>query len=544
MPNAATPPRVEVVNVVITVNGAPIPDACMVVSVNVKRFVNELAIGTVVISGIEALSGASVTTQSPGSILGATVDIRFGLGTSSASIFSGVISKCSIRGADNGLFQSVLTCSDSVSQMCQGIASGVYCDKSDEEILTQLTSAYGFTCTVDAPPIKHEQVIRTSSTDWDFLRRYTIANGLIALVNDTMVSVKKPEAGEASDLVAILGENVIDFDLEIDAPNQAEVTGHGDVLAADGHQAGSVETVRGCTRGKITMAGSSLAVPGRTVRLAQFGPVFDNDVFIAGVSHVLEEGTWTTVMHLGLPSLTSNERTDLVGRSAHSEVSSSVHRGIVVQTGDDPQGLMRVLVTLPAIDAINPVWARMSAPYLSKGAGILFPPEVGDEVSVTFMEREPNAPIVLGSLYSHEPDEQIAAVDTACMKAILTRGKLRIGLDDDKKVITIETPGGNRLSLNDDTGSICIEDANENQILMNRDGISLKSTSNFSIQADGAIKISGRGGIDLAAEESIKFEAQMIDGEASIGIKLTGAASAELSSSGEVTVKGSIVMIN
>jgi len=65
-------------------------------------------------------------------------------------------------------------------------------------------------------------------------------------------------------------------------------------------------------------------------------------------------------------------------------------------------------------------------------------------------------------------------------------------------------------------------------VLMDSDGITLDSPSDVSIKATGDLNI----------------EATNLNLKANAGFKAEGSASAEISSSGSTTVKGSIVQIN
>jgi hypothetical protein len=76
--------------------------------------------------------------------------------------------------------------------------------------------------------------------------------------------------------------------------------------------------------------------------------------------------------------------------------------------------------------------------------------------------------------------------------------------------------------------SVILTDENKNTVRLGANGISLTSGSNINISARGNIKIEGM---------SIAINAQT-------SLTAKGAASAELSASGQTTVKGAMVMIN
>lgn len=87
------------------------------------------------------------------------------------------------------------------------------------------------------------------------------------------------------------------------------------------------------------------------------------------------------------------------------------------------------------------LWARLSTMYATNASGNFFLPEPDDEVVVGFMNEDPGHPIILGGVYGerHKPPYEYEAKNN--MKAIVTREKMRIEFNEEKKVITISTPG-------------------------------------------------------------------------------------------------------
>jgi phage gp45-like len=113
-------------------------------------------------------------------------------------------------------------------------------------------------------------------------------------------------------------------------------------------------------------------------------------------------------------------------------------------------------------------------------------------------------------------------------KGIVTRGQLKLTFNDDKKSVTIETPNGNKIDINDEDGSILLEDENGNKIQLNSDGITLESGSDLILKATGDVKIDGTN-TEITAAANFKAE---------------GSSGAEVSTSGQAVLKGSIVQIN
>src|SRR5947209_7873363 len=67
----------------------------------------------------------------------------------------------------------------------------------------------------------------------------------------------------------------------------------------------------------------------------------------------------------------------------------------------DPLMLGRVQVQVPSIDALDlSPWARVAMPAASLAAGLYWLPNPEDEVLVAFENGDPNAPYIIGCLWS------------------------------------------------------------------------------------------------------------------------------------------------
>jgi uncharacterized protein involved in type VI secretion and phage assembly len=136
---------------------------------------------------------------------------------------------------------------------------------------------------------------------------------------------------------------------------------------------------------------------------------------------------------------------------------------------------------------------------------------------------------LLGMLNSSSKPAVLQAKDTNHEKGFVTREKMKLWFNDEKKIIEIATPAGNSIQLDEDGKKIAIKDQNGNEITMSKDGITIKSIKDMTLDAaSGKITINGKE----------------VEATGSTTAKLKGNSSAEISSSGSTTVKGSTVMIN
>jgi uncharacterized protein involved in type VI secretion and phage assembly len=164
---------------------------------------------------------------------------------------------------------------------------------------------------------------------------------------------------------------------------------------------------------------------------------------------------------------------------------------------------------------------------------------------IGFLESDPRYPVVMGCLYSNSRKSALEPADNNnYIKSFTTKSMLKIGFDDEKKILTIETPGGNALTLSDDGKSLELKDQNNNVLKMTESGINLQSDKDISIKATGNITLDATGKLNLTAKQDVAVSGANINNTAQMGFVAKGNASAEISASGQTVVKGGMVMIN
>jgi hypothetical protein len=79
---------------------------------------------------------------------------------------------------------------------------------------------------------------------------------------------------------------------------------------------------------------------------------------------------------------------------------------------------------------------------------------------------------------------------------------------------------------------------------MNSNGISLSSAKDITLKAKGAITMDATSKISGIAKQDVSLEGLNVKVQAKVSATVKGNATAELSASGQTTVKGAMVMIN
>jgi uncharacterized protein involved in type VI secretion and phage assembly len=292
-------------------------------------------------------------------------------------------------------------------------------------------------------------------------------------------------------------------------------------------------------QGSVTFAGVADVEPGKLISLKGVGERFSGDVLVTGVTHRISRGQSLTDASFGLPPEGAAETMALTAPPATGLVPAAhgLQIGVVLALENDPLVDYRIKLRIPLLEAENEaVWARLGGFYASDGFGAFFLPEIGDEVVVGYLNDDPAHPVVLGSLYSAKRRPAYEPADANNIKAIRTRTGILVELDEEKDVVTIVTPAKNKLVLSDKGKSTLLADENGNKIETSPSGIAMASPKDITIQATGKISIN--------ATADVSIEGLNVTSKAQVALTAQGAATAELSASGNTTVKGALVTIN
>lgn len=584
-----------VVSLSITSDGSALADSVEIVSVEVSRTANAIPIARIVLNdgniADQTFPLSAEATFKPG----AAISISAGYAETTSVIFSGIVIRHGLKITGNNQSRLVVECRDKAVAMTIGRKNANFVDKTDSAIISGLIGDHGLTADVGATTESFKELVQYYCTDWDFMLARAEANGQLVIVVDGTVGVKAPATSAAPVLSVTYGVDLIEFQGDIDARTQyssvgttawdpktlavmeqsaapATLNAQGDLdsaalasvvnLAQYQLQSGVPLTTGALTswakaqqvksglarvQGRMKFQGSALAGVGTLITLAGVGPRFSGDVFVGAVRHDIQDGEWTTEVSFGLPAHWITERPDVMAPPASGWLPGvgGLQVGIVKKLDADPEGEQRVQVSVPVMKAVTDgVWARLASFYGSSSFGAFFVPEVGDEVVLGYFNDDPSHPVILGSLYSskHVPAYGLTAENNT--KAIVTRSKTKIEFDDDKKVITITTPGNNKIVLSDDAKSILVQDQNSNKIELGTGGITIDSPKDIKITAKGGITLDAVNAISITSKADVKTAGLNVNNEAQVGFVAKGTATAELSASGQTTVKGAIVMIN
>jgi Rhs element Vgr protein len=573
----------DVVTLAVTINDAELPRSVAVLGAEVVSQANRVPYARLRIGDGDAARGDFARSSGELFVPGNTIALRAGYHGETQPVFTGVILNQRLVVRRDSCWLEV-DCRDAAFRMTLVRRNRYFAKSTDSDVAADLLGHYKSdkvsAGTIAATKVVHPQLLQYQATDWDFMVSRLEAAGLVCFVAGGKVHGVQPSLSGKPVADLGFGGTVLELDAEVDARSQTggvravawdpagqalasaaaadpswsgsgnldaqalstaagrkeDLLWHGGSLATDELQAladGALLRARlAATRGRVRFQGLTAVVPGSVLLLSRLSKRFNGKVYVTGVRHEFSRGNWTTDAEFGLPRETHAERVAISHLPA-AGLAAAVHGlqvGVVTAITGDPgkEHRIRVKVPLAGMDQ-DGVWARLATLDAGAGRGTVFRPEKKDEVVLGFLHADPGQPVILGMLHSSAKAPPMEATEKNAKKGYVSHGKIALTFDDDKKIAILETPGGSRLTLSDDKdGSVLLEDKNGNSIKLDKDGITLASGKAVKIKAATELKAEGA---DIAVN-------------ASAGVKVKGSSTAEISSSGSLTVKGSMVMIN
>jgi Rhs element Vgr protein len=583
------------IRVTVLSGGEPLSDTVRFFSIRVQRSVGVIPSARLIVDDGDMPTGRWEVADGDAFAPGSEIVVQVGYGDSQETIFKGVVVKLGMRIDGENYSRLIVDCQDKAVKMTVGRNNANYVDKRDSDIISTLAAQHGLSVDVESTTPEYGELVQYYCTDWDFLISRAEVNGLLVIADDGKLSVKAPDVSQSADLKVTWGVDLVEFQADIDARAQlanvtavawdpkaqaiVEQTAPPKSLNKQGNldsailaqvlevptftlqsatplassalsvwaKAQQVKSGLARIRGRMKFQGSARAKVGSLIELAGVGERYNGSVFVGGLEHEISNGNWFTEVDFGLPSGWFADRRDVAAPPAAGWLpgAEGLQIGIVQKLSDDPLGEKRIQVKLPVLRAkTEGVWARLAQYYASNGFGAFYIPEIGDEVVLGYFNNDPSNPVILGSLYSSKqaPPYDLTAKNN--IKALVTRSKTKVEINDEDKIVTIMTPGNNQIVLSDKDKSIKLSDQNGNTVTLAPGGITLDSPKDITLTAKGSISASAAGSISLTAQADLTAKGLNVAAQAQVAFTGKGSASAELSASGTTTVRGAVVMIN
>lgn len=290
--------------------------------------------------------------------------------------------------------------------------------------------------------------------------------------------------------------------------------------------------------------GDPFLVAGSTVTISGIGLRFSGKYYVTEAHHTYRHGAFRTTFSVS-GSVPNTFRSYILGPEKEHQINriGGVVTGVVT-SNVDPEKLGRVQVKYPWLPKMNSselssCWARLA--FVGGGAnrGIVFLPEVNDEVLLAFENGDMSSPFVLGVLYNgkDKPPKGIGElIDSGTKKVnervIVSRSGHKIVLDD--------TQGKEKITIQDKTGKNKIEiDSTKNEFKIISEGkLDLQSKGDLTLTTDGKLTLKAKQDLAASTDSGMSLKAnKAIDVNATQSVSIKGNQSVSVSGNQKVDLK-------
>ncbi len=575
--------RSDLVTTKLLLNNEVASAAYQLLSIEVHIAFNRIASARIKISdGDTSKQDFPLSSKEDKLLPGNMIELQMGYHDKVKTIFKGVIVAQSIKSGKNKSSYLSLEARDQFFGLTVGRKNNSFFNKTDTDIVEQLLTNSGFSkndADLATTTITHQEMLQYNVSNWDFIVSRAEMNSMLVLTMNNKLSIKTPDTSLEPSQEIGYGTEVIEFECETDGRTQLEeVKSHAwnykdqearesqaqsvafkengqpegkefasklKLAAFDQYHSGNLKedelsswskarllkSKMARNIGRIKIKGTNALYPGLMIKLKGFGKRFSGNVLITAIKHSYNKSAWETDIHFGLPLQWFYEKDSIMEKPASGMIPGihGLQIAVVVQLENDPEQEDRIKIKYPLVKGSDSFWARVACLDAGKERGSFFRPEIQDEVIVGFIDGDPRHPVILGMLNSSAKPAPLKAADKNAEKGFITRSKIKLLFNDEDKRIHLETPAGKKIILDEKKDSIELSDEHNNKIELSAKGILFESAKDISFKT---------------ASGTYKVEAANITLEASAKMKAQGNAAAEFSSSGQTTVKGSMVSIN
>jgi len=537
----------------VLINDKALSGEASVFAISISTVLNKISTATVVLHDGEVSQREFKLSNSDEFKPGNRVEIQLGYHGEVKTVFKGIITKHALRAKQKDSSLLFVEAKNQAVKLTIGRKNKYFIGKKDSDIIDEICTDAKIKVEKDNTTVTHKEMVQYYSTDWDFILQRAEANGMLVHTDFENVIIKKPNTGATVVMTATYGDNIFEFETEMDARQQfksvkthswnfstqkiedseegsSSFSDNGNISNDDLakvigvkelslHHAGNVnddelkqwadayamKSKLSKICGKLKVAGNPDVKPGSVITIKGLSDRFNGNVFVTGVQQQFSVDHWFTEIQFGWNNDWFYKTDDIIEKPSGGLVPgiNGLHTGIVTKLESDPDGEHRIRVRVPLISMDGDgIWARIATLDAGKDRGSFFLPEINDEVVLGFINDDPRHAIILGMLHSQAKPAPVTASDQNNEKGFYSRSKMKLVFDDDKKSISLITPGGNSLIMEDQQGSIEIKDKSGNKIKLSSDGITIESST--------ALKAKGNTQVELTSSATTTIKGTMV----------------------------------
>lgn len=469
---------------------------------------------------------------------------------------------------------------DKSHRLNRGTKSRALLDVTDGDIVKKIAGENGLSPQVEDPGQVYKHVYQHNLTDMQFLTQRAQRIGYEVFVDDNKLHFRKPRGGRGQ-LEMEWGKELRSFRPRLtlwrqvdavivkgwDPDTKQEIVGRatstdsspkigygktGGQMAASAIGSAEEVVVRRpvatqreadmlaqalldeINAGFIEADGVAIGQPklkaGMKVKIKNVSSKFAGEYMVTAARHIYTPEGYET--HFSVQGARPQLMTDLIENqsvfSDHEPYWGGVVPAIVTNI-NDPDKKGRIKVKYPWLDTrLESHWTRVAAVGAGNQRGLLWMPEINDEVLVAFEHGDFNRPYIIGTLWNGKdkpPSEWSEAVQggKAEIRMLKSREGHIIKLVDgpsDQYIEIVDSKQGTTIKLDANTKKLSIE---------SKDEISIKTNTSLKVETTSNVDITSQGNTTIKATGNISVQA-------------TG--NAEVTASGQLTLRGAMVNIN
>jgi phage protein D/phage baseplate assembly protein gpV len=519
---------------------------------------------------------------------------------------------------ENGRATLLLRGYDKSHRLHIGRKTRTFQNVKDSDLARTIAGEAGLSAEVDATSVTYEWVLQNNQTNMEFLLERAQRNGYQVTVADGKLYFKKGDSNQGAGPTLEWGANLRSFRPRLTTSHQAKTvkvrgwdakqkknlesqatqsltqagvsqTGGAKAASAFGlsqaeevvvsHPVATVDEAKALATGLsydlsrefIQAEGTCFGHPeikaGKTMTIQGVGSRFSGTYFVTCATHVLsyyEGGRYKTMFEIsGRQPNTLHHLLDT--GNGHSP---GLGMGVVsaqVTNIDDPDDLGRVKVKYSWLGSpeIESNWVRVAPPMAGPQRGLMFLPEVNDEVLVAFEHGDVSRPYIVGALWSAtdkppKPRSEAISGGKVIQRVLKTRaGHLIVfGDKEGEEQVSVTSKSGHTVILDDKSGSekITIKDKTGNNSMVidsTKNSMTIAVNGDFSVTAKGKVTIQSTQAMTLEAQGNAQLKGMQLalEGVSKGELKapmvdINGSGQAALKSSGILQIQGSLVKIN
>jgi uncharacterized protein involved in type VI secretion and phage assembly len=521
-------------------------------------------------------------------------------GSRSGTLFKGEITALEPHFSGQGGTSMVIRGYDKSHRLHRGKKTKTWLEKTDSALATEMAGNADLENDVDTTTVTYPYVMQYNQSDMEFLMARAERIGYQVLVDDGKLYFKKGDwalSGTPPELK--LGDSLLSFQPCWSGTHQAEkmtvrswdpkgkaaiekaltsansALNQGGMTETGGAKANTafssaeevittmpaftVDEVTAIAEGLqndisrefVSAEGVCLGDPrikaGGKVNISNVGTRFKGTYFVTSVLHTYsKEGYRTRFSISGRKPNTLSYLLD--AGNGHGQAQGLVNGVVPAMVTDlnDPDELGRIKVVYPWLDAAQEsFWVRVAAPMAGPERGMMFLPEVDDEVLVAFEHGDIHRPYMIGALWNDtdpppKPTSESVADGKVVQRVIKTRSGHIIVLDDtegSEQIIIRDKTEVNEIAINSSDNSMAIKCDGDLTIetggkftVTSTGDMSLKSSANGTIEATQNMDIKATSNVNVKATSNMTVEG-------TVGVTVKNAAA-------EVALSGPTVNIN